>query len=130
MYPYDEVPMETGLGYWLWSAEGVTIDAEGMPTAATDFAIDLLSGWNQIGHPFQFSVDWEDVLVYNPATGETVSIEDAHLNNWVFKFLYWYNPAIGNYEYAEAPDGQLDEWMGYWVKAMINCQLLVPATPM
>ena len=63
-------------------------------------------------------------------SGETVSIEEAHTNGWVQKYLYWYDPDIANYCYAEAPDGQLDPWVGYWVKATVECDLVIPATPL
>ncbi|MFC1926726.1 PKD domain-containing protein, partial [Chloroflexota bacterium] len=119
---------ELGCGYWVKVADATEIDAEGFPTGGQDRTIHLSQGWNMIGHPFNFPVDWGNVQVNYGDT--TLGIVEAHDNGWVLKYLYGYNPVIGGYEMAVAPDGQLDAWHGYWVKALVECDLIIPATPL
>jgi len=121
---------ELGRGIWLRVYDVTTVDADGYPALNEPFAIHLLPGWNMIGQPFNFSVDWGDVQVYNTDTGETLGIEEAQDSNWMLKYLYGYNPVSGGYEMASAPDGQLDAWHGYWVKAVVEVDLIIPPTPM
>jgi hypothetical protein len=128
-YPQDSVPMESGYGYWIHLAESTLVDARGVTIdEQRDFSIELLSGWIQIGDPFNFTVDWGDVKV--AYQGDTVGIVAASDSGWVSRYLYWYNPDIGGYEFAGAPDGQLDAWIGYWVQALVDCDLLIPPSPM
>jgi len=56
-------------GYWLIAKNSTTIDvgAGSTPqvTKVTPFQIDLSSGWNQIGNPYNFNISWQEVLDYN-----------------------------------------------------------------
>ncbi len=63
--------VRAGYGYWLITAAGGGFDAEaglsagvifeGSAPFATPVAIHLAPGWNQIGNPYFFPVDWDDV---------------------------------------------------------------------
>jgi hypothetical protein len=64
--------IERGLGYW-FNAKG-TVSAiktgEGVAPrndSSTPFTLSLAAGWNQIGNPFPFAIDWSDVLADNPS---------------------------------------------------------------
>lgn len=50
---------------------------------------------------------------------DRLAVRQAHDNNWVLKYLY-----------DTAPDGQLDAWTGYWVKVVVECDLIIPNTPL
>lgn len=81
-YAEDEEfgPVLPGLGYWLITAAGGLFDVEaGLSTGVvfkgsepfpTPIFVTLQPGWNQIGNPFLFPVDWEtvqqDVAVEDP----------------------------------------------------------------
>ncbi|MFC2058977.1 S8 family serine peptidase [Chloroflexota bacterium] len=129
---------EIGQGYWVKipATTDVSITGGPAPTVSYEsgecFAIHLLPGWNMIGHPFNFAVGWDEVTVYNPVTEEIVPIyadgpdNDAHELGWVLKYLYGYNTETGSYETATAPEGQLAPWHGYWVRANVECDLLIP----
>ncbi|MFC2058568.1 hypothetical protein ACFLTS_02855 [Chloroflexota bacterium] len=119
---------ELGKGYWTRASGAIEVDVTGFLVPETDFIIHLAPGWNQVGHPRNYSVDWENVQV--TYEGSTVGIEEAHDNGWVLKFLYGYSPVEGRYVTFEAPDGTLDPWNGYWVRALVECDLVVPAIPM
>ncbi|MFC2058923.1 PKD domain-containing protein [Chloroflexota bacterium] len=134
--PPPEYNNESGKGFWIRVYENTEVDAEGFPASDEPFVIHVLPGWNQIGTPFNYSVDWGDVTVYNPATGTTLPIyadgedNDAHDMGWVLKYIYGYSPVTGGYVAAQAPDGVLDVWHGYWVRALLECDLIIPATPL
>ncbi|MFC2058086.1 signal peptidase I [Chloroflexota bacterium] len=129
MHPPTGIPATNGWGYWTVVYSETSVDVEGFLASDEPQAIRLLPGWNQIGQPFNYSVDWGDVSVYNTATEETVDILTAHENGWVLKYMYWYNPDVSGYTMETAPDGQLDVWKGYWVRALVECDLIIPNTP-
>ncbi|MFC2059261.1 PKD domain-containing protein [Chloroflexota bacterium] len=130
MYPSTSIPLANGLGYWAKVYADTEIAVEGSVVSDEPQAIHMLSGWNQIGQSFNYPVDWGDVMVYNTATEETVDILTAHDNGWVTKFLYWYDPGTGGYIMETAPDGVLTPWLGYWVRSLVECDLIIPNTPM
>ncbi|MFC1963140.1 SBBP repeat-containing protein [Chloroflexota bacterium] len=119
---------EQGCGYWVKVSDPTEINVVGLPAIAGNFTIHLLSGWNMVGHPFDFSVDWGNAQV--SYEGSTVSISDAHVNGWVLKYAYGYDTGAGGYNMMTAPDGQLDPWCGYWLRAEVECDLIIPNTPM
>lgn len=65
--------IELGKGYWFNRKENIDISFSGGITAnvnqTTDAVIRLEPGWNQIGNPFPFDVDWNDILAYNATVG-------------------------------------------------------------
>ncbi|MFC1973898.1 hypothetical protein ACFLU2_00870 [Chloroflexota bacterium] len=79
-------------------------------------------------HPFDFPVDWGNAQV--TYDGSTVNILEAHDSGWVLKYSYGYNPSLGGYNMMTAPDSQLDPWCGYWVRTQVECDLVIPNTPM
>ena len=74
--------IDPGKGYWLIVKTSTTINpGEGISVQADDatpFTINLVSGWNLIGNPYNFRVLWSDVLTANP----TVTGVDATLTTF------------------------------------------------
>lgn len=63
--------MTRGLGYWFNSKVDASTLTTGAGTAgandqANPFKMELAAGWNQIGNPYPFNIDWSDVLADNP----------------------------------------------------------------
>lgn len=60
-----------GRGYWLIirANPGVALTAGGGRTAIASYTdpyvINLTAGWNLIGNPFPFDIDWSDLIAYN-----------------------------------------------------------------
>jgi len=63
-------PFVPGHGYWLITATGGRFDAEQGLSAGVEFKstpvaspvfVPIQSGWNQIGNPFLFPIEWADV---------------------------------------------------------------------
>jgi len=65
--------IEIGKGYWFNRKENVEISFSGgivvNANQTTDAVIRLEPSWNQIGNPFPFDVDWNDILAYNASIG-------------------------------------------------------------
>jgi len=123
---YPDIPDITpGKAFWIITRDSKSIDVGSGDCVDTssDYAVSLSQGWNQIGSPFLFSVDFEDVKVKKgPAI---VSIQQAQENGWV-RDKIWYWDGL-TYVFYRAPDGTLDPWEGYWVKALVSdCELLIP----
>ena len=63
-------PIEPGKGYWLLVAEpGKTFNtgSGNSVSAASDsqFSVDLKTGWNQIGNPYNYNLSWADMQAAN-----------------------------------------------------------------
>lgn len=62
--------IDQGKGYWFNSLETVDIKLSGQSIPANQsspFQMQLEKGWNQIGNPFLFDIDWDDVRAANPS---------------------------------------------------------------
>ncbi len=120
-YPYvgDFAP---GKAFWIISQDAKTVDTGPGTDIRTDFVINLSSGWSHIGNPLPFSVDWAKVMVKKDS--EVVSIYQAQDNGWVRdKIWYWDGDS---YIYFATPGGELLPHEGYWVRALLDCELWVP----
>jgi hypothetical protein len=87
----------SGKGFWLITKDAKTIDSGSgrSVTTASGYIITLQPGWNMIGNPFAFNVDWADV-VKDPAVENVIhGCDDGQ-------------------GYTEKP--VLVPWVGYFVK--------------
>jgi hypothetical protein len=99
MYAYDpaspgyvQVPNEStrafeqGQAYWLITRDAVTPDtgpAEGLSTSTdTSFTLELKPGWNMIGDPFNFAVEWGSILVDGHSVLVDSLVEEPHYWNY------------------------------------------------
>lgn len=92
------------------------------PDTTTDFSLDLHSGWNQIGAPFNRSVSWSYFEVKNTATGQTKTMTDAVAASWIGSSFYAYRN--GAYVALGASDS-LTPYEGYFVRSYIDGELLL-----
>jgi hypothetical protein len=108
----SSAPLQTGRGYWLIvrkSDKNILTGPGKMPNVSISnpFVINLVSGWNQIGNPYNFDVSWQAILDYN---GNPTEIA-ANLKN--------YKGAWGN-------SPKLEKFSGGFVMANDNFQLKIP----
>ncbi len=127
-----------GLGYWL------DLDREAVlstvllpyptqipgvsPIAENSVGIQAYAsggGWNMIGAPFTYPVDWSVVTVM--VEGVSYSMADAAKAGIISPALIGF--ANGDYVYSVAPAGQLEPFNGYWVRVFHDCTLLIPPVP-
>ena len=118
-----------GLGYWLDLSETQQLNISGTPVN-NPIGIRLYAengtrnpgGWNLIGSPFTFPVDFNSVSVLY--RGTSYRLEEAIAQNIVKGALVGY--AQGDYFFQIAPQGQFQPFNGYWIKALQDCVLIVP----
>ena len=98
--------MERGSGYW-FNAKSGEVDLQagegdvGLYNQSNPFILKLKEGWNQIGNPFPFPIDWDDIIADN------VSADN------ILGDLYVYDGTILNYNKGN----QLDTYSGGFVRA-------------
>lgn len=123
-----------GNGYWLNIDRPTVLDTTQLPTpgvsSSSPLAIDSVGikvyagngGWNMIGAPFLFPVDWNAVSVV--ADGVAHSLGDAVQLGYISPVLVSY--ISGDYSYSVAPSGRLEPFQGYWVRTYRDVTLVVP----
>lgn len=127
-----------GFGYWLDLDRATTVSTTLLPypsqipgvSPIAENAIGINAyatggGWNMIGAPFTYPVDWSVVTVV--VDGVSYSMAEAVRAGYLSPALIGY--ANGDYVYAIAPSGQLEPFNGYWVRVFRDCTLLVPPVP-
>ncbi|WP_309707060.1 S8 family serine peptidase [Armatimonas sp.] len=127
-----------GFGYWLDLDRATTVSTTLLPyptqipgvspIAENAVGINMYAtggGWNMIGAPFSYPVDWSVVTVV--VEGASYSMADAVKAGYLSPALIGY--ANGDYVYAIAPSGQLEPFNGYWVRVFRDCTLLIPPVP-
>ncbi len=72
--------IELGKGYWFYTTEeDITIDiGGGTVNTESPFTLNLRQGWNQIGNPYNVSINWSSVRANNQAS---VAVEELLLYN-------------------------------------------------
>lgn len=71
-YPKGLSVIEPGKGYWMIVRKPIDIfidGAEVVDVSGGPFKIKLEHGWNQIGNPYDFNIDWNHVLTENGVSG-------------------------------------------------------------
>ena len=117
-----------GLGYWInldrdtplklvgtrvSSSVGVNIIG---PTAANP------GGWNLVGNPYTFAIDWNSVSVQYQ--GQPFTLSQAIDNSLIRRFVVGYEYGARDYYFGEAPNGQLRPFNAYWVQAQRDVTLI------
>ncbi len=98
-----------------------------MSTSAS-LSVPLSAGWNQVGCPFMEEVSWSGLKAeYN---GETLDLASAANRQWVREYGWTYDPPSGSYKLVDASrsgaERTMRPWRGYWMKALVGCDLLIP----
>ncbi|MGC8863134.1 MAG: vWA domain-containing protein, partial [Armatimonadota bacterium] len=134
--PAADVP---GKGYWgYWQNPGTNLPTGTALPQTSGVSIPLKAGWNIIGNPFLSPVQWRtaNILVKNGST--TKSLADAKASGWCVDYLWGWeqsssNPLSGSYVLIydagllPGVEGWMKPWTGYWFKALVDCELILPA---
>ncbi|NQS88343.1 T9SS type A sorting domain-containing protein, partial [Patescibacteria group bacterium] len=126
---YPDIPdINPGIAFWIITkdskdidvGEGKSTDASSDYTIPLSYSVSLNQGWNQIGNPFAFNINRDDVKVEKD--GVTKSISAA--SDWVRNRIWWYSDSSSDYDHTKTV---LESWEGYWIKALTeDCKLLIP----
>ncbi|MCC6442465.1 MAG: hypothetical protein IT210_03295, partial [Armatimonadetes bacterium] len=124
---YPNAPADTfhlGRGYFMKAEDAekrLSLTVQGTPADTTKpYLLEIRTGWNMIGDPFTFAVNWTGVRVRDE-TGE-YSLQEAAAKNIVSNILWRF--IAGQYEMAFT----MQPWQGYWVRAFKNATLVIPNT--
>lgn len=118
-----------GLGYFLSLNNDIVIQAMDPIELTQAYRIPLTPGWNMIGNPFPFDVDWngcEVEIIGDGAIPQRLSLIQAADQGYVRLQIYRYLPFEGDYTWKTAPLGEMLRWSGHWVRALKACTLVVP----
>jgi hypothetical protein len=112
--------MSAATGYWVASNQvGQTIDVEGQYNGSPDIPLSGAAGGrvNLIGHPFDYSVDWENVQVVDGA--DVKSLSAAVAAGDISETYHFWNGNSHQARDASTPGliGTLNSFDGIWVKA-------------
>lgn len=112
---------ELGRGYFIETSVDLPLTSTGTPAnPAQPFEIALQAGWNLIGNPFTFDVNWSAVQVIDPDTNTPVSLTTAVGKGIVANALWGYS--FGAYTATT----RMKVWEGYWLYAYRDTRLLIP----
>ncbi len=104
-----------GEGYWFNAVGTVNVKSGegnvGAYTTSNPFKLSLVSGWNEIGNPYPFAIDWSDVLGDNPSVGGVGTLKV-------------YNGAKSNYDVGN----KMEPFTGGFVHSDNNVTLNVNVT--
>jgi len=116
-YPQPGVnSFQLGRGYFMAYKTNIPLSTEGVTAdASRPFDIPLTVGWNLIGNPFLFDLDWTKSLVLDG--GALKSFTDAVATGAIGSALYTYTSGSYILDYKLMP------WRGYWVRAYRNVVL-------
>jgi hypothetical protein len=122
-----------GDGYWLLREDGGRLASAPGSTPAPlpgnlngTFRIPLGEGWNQIGNPYLYGMVWGRInVLYKPEFGAQ-PLSEAIRRGWIRGTLFWYDTVTKSYNSTSSLDYELAPWVGYWVKALVPVELIVP----
>ncbi|HPP87138.1 MAG TPA: T9SS type A sorting domain-containing protein, partial [bacterium] len=128
--------LTSGSGYWYkfenYFEDTYIVNPSG--TVSTNpVVIQLNRGWNQIGNPYYYYINWDSCLINN------FSPRAAEQQGLIQNAIYMYNRTdTGSYGYIRIPDenanidGYLKPYFGGWIYANANCELRysnIPTVP-
>ncbi len=102
-----------GRGYFVRFDQSTDFTQPGTP-APFDQPFPLIldkPGWWLIGAPFPFKVDWGRTRVTNRATGQTLTLREASLQNWMSDTLF----ALNQFATGYLTSVFMEPFKGYWV---------------
>ncbi len=119
-------------GYWAYFADPAPAYPCGeVLSQKNSVDITLDNGWNLIGQPFLFAVDWDLDDIQVGMWGDWTPLRDSSV--LVDTYAWGWDNVRGEYylvaDTSEVTGavGQLDPWRGYWIRAKMACDLRLPA---
>ena len=98
---FMDIPsIEPGKGYWFLSRDESEIFLSGKTTNAYEpFAVKLHPGWNIIGSPFLFPINWKEVLIHNQENAGEIGNAIWEFENGGYRKTASLEPFKGYYLY-------------------------------
>lgn len=118
-------------GFWAYFADPEPIYPCGQVLSQKNSVdIKLNKGWNLIGQPFLFAVDWDLDDIQVGLLGDWTPLRTASVLVDTYAWG-WDNVNSSYYLVADTSEitgavGQLAPWRGYWIRAKMACSLRLP----
>jgi hypothetical protein len=117
----DGATPPAGLGYWLYILNPDGIDKPEVLGEAVNggpYVIRLYYGWNMVGDPFAFPVNWSSVIVEYAGTRVTAS--EAVARGWLSNCFYRYDSAYSRYTWKKVDSAVMMPWEAQWMRVRIR----------
>lgn len=118
--PSSEITSPAGLGYWLYvsNPSGIPVpQTTGESMINGSYRIGLYYGWNMVGNPFAFVVNWSNVTV--EYAGERISAADAVARGWISDSIFRYDSLYSRYTWQSVSNAVMYPWEAEWVKVRV-----------
>ena len=136
-----EPPTATpGRGFWAYFDQQAEVPCGMVPPQDGEAVIHLKAGWNLIGQPFTAAVAWNTSAIRVRDGADERTLAEAAQAGWVKDFAWGWRPDpkpsapyAGAYYLVADPSvvpgatGVLDPWRAYWLKAVKEVDLVIPA---
>ena len=130
---FEPASATPGKGFWAYFGASGGNSPRGMiPDQTQPKTITLKSGWNLIGNPFIKPVAWDrSAITVKDGAGVTRTLSQS--NAIVADYAWGWDSVAGSYYLVYDPlvipgsRGSLDPWLGCWIKALADCDLVIPA---
>lgn len=101
-----------GTAYFMKTPAPLSFNSFGIDYSTTSFRLPLHEGWNMVGDPYLFAVDF-NAMEIEQLSGVRETVQAAVDGNFLLPHVYHY--ANGDYTFESLPDGTLDPWAGQWL---------------
>ncbi len=122
-----------GVGFWLNSGTDTKMTFErGPATGVYRYRILLEKGWNQVGSPYSFPVDWAGCTIETIPAQQLYTINQAAAQRIIKPQIYRYEILLDGskaYTWASPPNGQFRPFESHWIYAEETCYVEVTPTP-
>jgi len=128
----SSLPISQGKGYFIKFKDSGSLRVGGIKlTAEQVYPIHLSAGWNLIGVPYDSTISWDTEKIKVRHNGEEISLKEASERGWIGKFAWGWRKDDNSYvliceENIPNTKQNLEPWQGYWVKAKVDCDLILP----
>jgi WD40 repeat protein len=128
----SSLPISQGKGYFIKFRDSGSLRVGGIKlTAGQVYPIHLSAGWNLIGVPYDSTISWDTEKIKVRHNGEEISLKEASERGWIGKFAWGWRKDDNSYvliceENIPNTKQNLEPWQGYWVKAKVDCDLILP----
>lgn len=134
-----DVPVDTpqngpyGVGLWVITDTDTTFDFERGPEDGVKYyRLKLKRGWNMIGNPYEFIVDWNSCSILELPSQRLLEMAQAVSEKIIRPQIFRYEILLDGskgYTWESVPRGQLRPIDAHWVYAEEDCYLQVPPLP-
>jgi len=110
-----------GLGYFVKIPEGEGVPLpEGFGTTIPEepYTVALYRGWNMVGCPFNYPIQWSNVIV--EMGGERLYAPDAAAAGWIGQSIFNYDSYYNRYRWRKVSDAIMKPWEGQWVRVLVD----------